>query len=330
MQAHSVSERDLISVVVPVYNEQDMLDVFHARLLAVFDGLDFGFEVVYVNDGSTDSSLALMETLKQVDPRVSIVSLSRNFGKEIAMSAGLDYARGMAVVIIDADLQDPPEVIPELVRRWREGYDVVYAKRTEREGETFFKKATAHVFYRIIKKMSDVRVPEDTGDFRLLSRRAVDALKQLREQHRFMKGLFAWIGYSQIAVPYQRASRFSGQTKWSYWKLWNLAIEGITSFSISPLKIATYFGLTVAVFAFLLAVWIVIKTLLFGDVVRGYPTIMVTMLLLGGTQLVAIGILGEYLGRVFNETKRRPLYLVDLYSPAENVPKEMPIAPTSV
>lgn len=328
MQALSVSEGDFISVVVPVHNEQDVLGVFHARLSAVFDGLDLGFEVVYVDDGSTDDSLKLIETLRQVDPRVSIVSLSRNFGKEIAMSAGLDYARGKAVVIIDADLQDPPEVIPQLVSRWREGYDVVYAKRVEREGETYLKKVTAHVFYRIINKMSDVWVPEDTGDFRLLSRRAVDALKKCREQHRFMKGLFAWIGYAQIAVPYQRASRFSGQTKWNYWKLWNLAIEGITSFSISPLKMATYFGLTVAFFAFLLAVWVVIKTLLFGDVVRGYPTIMVTMLLLGGTQLMAIGILGEYLGRVFNETKRRPLYLVDLYSPAENVPKDIPIAPT--
>lgn len=326
MKAHSVSVGDLISVVVPVYNEQEVLGEFHARLSAVCESLNHSFEVVYVNDGSTDQSLAFLESLKQVDPRISLVNLSRNFGKEIAMSAGLDYACGMAVVIIDADLQDPPEVIPELVNRWRDGYDVVYAKRVERKGETYLKKATAHAFYRIIKRMSDVQLPEDTGDFRLLSRRAVDALKQFREQHRFMKGLFAWIGYSQIAVPYQRASRFSGQTKWSYWKLWNLAIEGITSFSISPLKIATYFGLIVAFFAFLLAVWIVIKTLLFGDAVRGYPTIMVTMLLLGGTQLVAIGILGEYLGRVFNETKRRPLYLVDHYFPADNLPKEISMA----
>jgi glycosyltransferase involved in cell wall biosynthesis len=254
-----------------------------------------------------------MHSLHVEDPRVSVVDLSRNFGKEIALTAGIDHARGDAVVLIDADLQDPPEVISELVKAWRDGHDVVYGKRISREGETLVKRATAHVFYRLIQHLSYVRIPEDTGDFRLLSRRAVDALKLLREQHRFMKGLFAWVGYSQHAVPYRRDPRFAGQTKWNYWRLWNFALEGITSFSSAPLKLSTYFGLIVAATAFLYGAWIIMKTLLFGEIVRGYPTLMVTVLFLGGAQLVAIGIVGEYIGRMFDESKNRPLYLLNAY-----------------
>lgn len=311
-----------LSVVVPAYNEQEVLPEFHRRLGAVLDSMQIRAEIVYVNDGSRDDTLAVMQTLQQNDLRVAVVDLSRNFGKEIALTAGLDHTHGDAVVVIDADLQDPPELIPELVNQWQAGYDNVYARRTEREGETFLKKATAHAFYRTIQNMSRVKIPEDTGDFRLLSRRAVDSLLQLREQHRFMKGLFTWIGYPSIAVPYKRDQRFAGETKWNYWKLWNFALEGITSFSIGPLKIATYMGFTVALIAFLYAVFIITKTLLHGDPARGYPSLMAVVLFLGGVQMIGLGIIGEYLGRMFNETKGRPLYFVNVHLPAKQQARE--------
>lgn len=308
----------LLSIVVPAYNEEAVIAEFHGRLTAVLAGLDIPSEIIYINDGSTDKTVSLMEALRQEDGRVAVIDLSRNFGKEIAMSAGLDHARGEAVVVIDADLQDPPEIIPELVKHWREGYDVVYAKRSQREGETFLKKLSAALFYRFMQRISRVRVPADTGDFRLLSRRAVDSLKQLREQHRFMKGLFAWIGYPQKAVLYKRDPRFAGKTKWNYWKLWNFALEGITSFTIAPLKIATYWGLLTAFGAFVFGLFIIVKTLLYGTDVAGYPSLMVTILFMGGIQLVAIGIIGEYLGRTFNESKNRPLYFVNQFLPSRD------------
>ena len=307
---------ELLSIVVPAYNEVEVLPVFHQRLTAVLAQLPLAAEVVYVNDGSSDGTLKIMESLRAADPRVVILDLSRNFGKEIALSAGLDHALGDAVVVIDADLQDPPELILDLVKQWRSGYDNVYAKRTARDGETFFKKATASTFYRLIQRVSRVKIPEDTGDFRLLSRRAVDSLKQLREQHRFMKGLFAWIGYPGIAVPYRRDPRFAGETKWNYWHLWNFALEGITSFTIAPLKITTYLGLLTAAAAFTIAAIIIYRTLAYGDPVRGYPSLMVVMLFLGAVQLIGIGIIGEYLGRMFDETKQRPLYFVNRHLPA--------------
>jgi glycosyltransferase involved in cell wall biosynthesis len=300
-------------VVAPVYNEEAVLPEFHRRLAQVLDRLEASVEVVYVNDGSRDRTLSLLQGLHAQDARVAVVNLSRNFGKEIALTAGLDHARGEAVVVIDSDLQDPPELILELIARWREGYDVVYATRTARAGETFVKKLTAKYFYRLMKLMSRVEIPADTGDFRLLSRRAVDALVKLREHHRFMKGLFAWIGYPHTSVAYERDPRFAGETKWSYWRLWNFAIEGITSFTTGPLKIASYVGLITATVAFLYAVWIVYKTLRFGDPVTGYPSLMVVILFLGGIQLTTLGIMGEYLGRMFNETKQRPLYFVEAY-----------------
>lgn len=306
----------LLSVVVPAFNEAEVLPAFHDRLVAVLANLPLAAEIVYVNDGSTDETMKIMQALRTADPRVAIVDMSRNFGKEIALSAGLDHARGDAVVVIDADLQDPPELIPELVKHWQQGYDNVYAKRTARAGESFAKKATATAFYRLIQRVSRVKIPEDTGDFRLLSRRAVDSLNQLREQHRFMKGLFSWIGYPGIAVPYRRDPRFAGGTKWNYWKLWNLALEGITSFTIAPLKIATYLGLLTAVAAFGFGTVIIYRTIAYGDPVRGYPSLMVVVLFLGAVQLVGIGIIGEYLGRMFDETKRRPLYFINTYQPA--------------
>lgn len=311
----------LLSIVVPAYNEQEVLRVFHERLSVVLTKLTEPVEVIYVNDGSSDDTLEVLLSLKENDARVAIIDLSRNFGKEIALTAGLDHASGDAVIVIDADLQDPPELIPEFLQQWREGYDVVYAQRTEREGESALKKATAYVFYRVMQRASRVKIPEDAGDFRLLSRRAVDSLKQLREQHRFMKGLFAWIGYPQKAVTFQREARAAGQTKWNYWRLWNFALEGITSFTTAPLKFATYIGLLTALASFIYAAYIIYKTLAYGDPVRGYPSLMVAVLFLGGVQLFTIGIIGEYLGRMFNETKHRPLYIVKDYLPAGAPPK---------
>ncbi len=309
-QAHPV-----LSVVVPAYNEQEVLPEFHERLSRVLDGIDMDAEIVYVNDGSQDETLAILQRLHEADRRVAVLDLSRNFGKEIALSAGLQHARGDAVVVIDADLQDPPELIPKLIEEWQNGYDVVYARRSERAGETLLKKSTAHLFYRLMQKLGEVKIPEDTGDFRLLSRRAVDALNSLGEQHRFMKGLFAWIGYKQKPVLYQRDPRHAGESKWNYWKLWNLALEGITSFTTAPLKFATYLGLVTALGAFGYGTYMIIKTLLVGNPVPGYPSLIVIVLFLGGVQLMAIGVLGEYVGRIFTETKRRPLYFVNAWQP---------------
>jgi glycosyltransferase involved in cell wall biosynthesis len=306
-----------LSVVVPAFNEEGVLTEFQARLAQVLDGVAAPSEIIYVNDGSSDNTLALMRRLQAEDARIAIVDLSRNFGKEIAMTAGLDHAHGDAVVVIDADLQDPPELIPQLIEQWQAGYDVVYAQRISRAGETTLKKATAHLFYRLIQRLSRVKIPQDAGDFRLLSRRAVDALAGLREQHRFMKGLFAWIGYPQKAIPYQREARYEGKTKWSYVGLWNFAIEGITSFSTIPLKVATYLGVATALGAFIYGMFIVLDTLFYGNPVPGYPSLLVVVLFLGGIQLMALGVIGEYLGRMFDETKGRPLYLVKGYEVVE-------------
>lgn len=320
---------EILSVVVPAFNEAEGLARFHERLSAVLQDVPLQAEIVYVNDGSNDATLEILRNVAVTDGRVAIVNLSRNFGKEIALTAGLDHASGDAVVVIDADLQDPPELIPELIRRWREGYDVVYAKRTARDGESWLKKLTAFAFYRVIQRVSRVRIPQDTGDFRLLSRRAIVALGKLREQHRFMKGLFSWIGYPQVAVPYRREQRYAGKTEWSYWRLWNFALEGITSFTTAPLRLATYLGLVTALAAFAYAAIVIYKTLMFGDPVRGYPSLMVVVLFLGGVQLISIGILGEYIGRMFDETKNRPLYLVQEYRPANNIShrSETPVLP---
>jgi glycosyltransferase involved in cell wall biosynthesis len=302
--------------VIPLYNEQAVIGAFHARLAAVLDRLAAPAEIVYVNDGSTDRSLSLLLDLRQGDSRIAIVDLSRNFGKELALTAGLDHAQGDAVVIIDADLQDPPELIPELLKGWEQGYDVVCARRIAREGDTWLKRLTAAAFYRLLERSTHTEIPRDTGDFRLLSRRAVDAAKSLREHHRFMKGLFAWIGFPQLSIPYRREPRYAGRSKWSYWKLWNLAIEGLTSFTIAPLRLASYLGAAVALLSFAYAAVIIYKTLAYGDPARGYPSLMVTILFLGGVQLLSLGVIGEYLGRIFNETKHRPLYLVNRYLPA--------------
>ncbi|SIR45169.1 Glycosyltransferase involved in cell wall bisynthesis [Aromatoleum tolulyticum] len=311
-----MKDRKLLSIVIPAFNEADVLPEFQRRLTAVTTALPLECEIVYVNDGSTDGTPSVLRALRQRDDRIAIIELSRNFGKDLAMTAGIDHARGDAVVVIDADLQDPPELIPELVRGWQEGYDVVYAQRTERNGESLAKKLTARLFYRVIGKLAHFHIPRDTGDFRLLSRRAVEALGRLREQHRFMKGLFAWIGYPQKAVPYRRAPRHSGRSKWNYWKLWNFALEGITSFSTAPLKAATYIGALTAAFAFMYGAYIIVSTLRFGNAVAGYPSLMTVILFLGGIQLAALGVIGEYLARLFDEAKGRPLYLVSEFQPS--------------
>lgn len=310
------SQTSLLSVVVPVFNEEEVIGELQRRLTAVLQKIPMRWEIIFVNDGSRDRTLEMLHDLREREDRVSVVDLSRNFGKEIAMTAGLDIALGDAVVVIDGDLQDPPELIAEMVKHWREGYDVVYAKRTSREGETIAKKATAKLFYRIIRKISEVPIPEDTGDYRLLSRRTVDSLKLLRERHRFMKGLFAWIGYSQKEVPYNRDARYAGRTKWNYWKLWNFALEGITSFTSFPLKIATYVGFFIAVGALSYSAAIVYRTLAYGNPVAGYPSLIVVVLFLGGVQLISLGLMGEYLARIFDESKQRPLYLIKSHKPS--------------
>jgi polyisoprenyl-phosphate glycosyltransferase len=307
----------VLSVVVPTYNEAAVIAELHRRLTAVMATLDASWEAIYVNDGSRDATLRTLEAMQRADSRIGLVNLSRNFGKEIATTAGLDHASGDAVIVMDADLQDPPEVIPRLVAAWREGYDMVYAQRRLREGDSWLKKTTAAGFYRVMRNVGEVTLPSNVGDFRLMSRRVVDAVRQLREHHRFMKGLFAWVGFPSVAVVYDREPRGGGDSKWSLWKLWNLAIEGFTSFSVTPLKLATYLGLSVAGFAVVFGAQLIVRTVLFGNSVAGYPSLMAVVLFLGGTQLITLGIIGEYLGRVFNETKRRPLYLVERYTPSE-------------
>lgn len=299
-----------LSLVVPAYNEEKVIDVFFNRTIPVLSKIDESFEIIIVDDGSSDSTAELVRRHHMEDSRIKLVCLSRNFGKEIAMTAGLDLALGEAVVIIDADLQDPPELIPKLVEKWTEGYDSVFAKRTVREGETFFKKATASCFYRVINKLSRVPLPENTGDFRLMNRRTVEAVRLLRERHRFMKGIFSWVGYRQACVTYVREPRAAGETKWNYWRLWNFAIEGISSFSYIPLQVASYLGLLMAFFSFCYGAFLIFRTLIVGADVPGYPSLMVTVLFLGGVQLIFLGMIGEYLGRMSNEAKNRPLYLV--------------------
>ncbi len=308
--------RPCLSVVVPAFNEEEGIARFHQELSAVMQALGESWEVIYVDDGSRDRTRSVIETLRTSDSHIGLVSLSRNFGKEIATTAGLDHTTGEAVIVIDADLQDPPELIPALVQAWRAGFDMVYAQRRVRAGETWLKTFTADMFYRLMRNIGEVSMPRNAGDFRLMSRRAVDALLRLREQHRFMKGLFAWVGFPSTAVLYDRQPRAAGSTKWNYWRLWNLAIEGITSFTVMPLKIATYLGLVVAIFAVIYGSIIIIRTILFGNPVAGYPSLMAVMLFLGGTQLVTLGVIGEYLGRIFNETKGRPLYLVERFLPS--------------
>ena len=306
----------LLTVLVPLLNEREVLPILHARISAAVSGVEGPVELLFVDDGSSDGSSDVLRDIAQRDPRVAVIRFSRNFGKEQAMSAGLMAARGQAVVILDADLQHPPEHIPEMVAAWRAGADIVNMKRRSRADETWAKRQSARLFYRVINALSDIRIPADIGDFRLLSRRAVDALNQLPERGRFMKGLFAWIGFPQVTLDYDVAERAAGATKWSPRKLTRFAIEGITAFSIQPLKFATKIGMLAAGVAVLLGIWYLARALVYGDPVPGFPTLIVVILMLGGVQLMAIGVLGEYLGRMWLESKHRPLFIVQDHWPA--------------
>lgn len=301
----------LISLIVPVYNEAEVLEQTWQRLNEVLCATNYRFEVIFVNDGSTDESVSILDNIHQNNQTATVVNLSRNFGKEYALTAGLDLADGEAVIMIDADLQDPPDLIPQMLEAWQKGFDVVTMRREGRDGETFLKRTSAWLFYRLLNRISDVPIPADTGDFGLLSARAVQAVRNLPERVRYMKGIFAWIGYPRTEIRYQRLSRAGGKTKWGYLRLIRLAFDGITAFSTSPLRLASYVGFITAIGAFIFGVWTIVKTLMFGDPVAGFPTLLTTVLFLGGIQLIAIGVLGEYLGRLFAESKQRPHYLVN-------------------
>lgn len=300
-----------LSLVVPMYNEEAVIPLFFAEIVRVLEQLPLEWEIICVNDGSRDRTLELLMQWHQRESRIKVINLSRNFGKERALTAAIDYASGDAVIPIDVDLQDPPEIIPLMVQRWREGYDIVNAVRSERKHDTPAKRVTAHMFYHVINAISDVEIPANTGDFRLLSRRVCEALRALRERRRFMKGLFSWVGYPTTTVEYERKPRAAGTTKFNYWKLWNFAIDGITSFSTAPLKIATYVGLMSALLSLCYASYIIFKTIFYGNPVSGYPSLMSAILFFGGVQLIFIGVIGEYIGRIHDEVKFRPIYIVE-------------------
>jgi glycosyltransferase involved in cell wall biosynthesis len=304
-----------ISILIPAYNEQEVLEHLYQRLGKLAnDNKSYEFEFLFADDGSRDKTLEIIKDYAKKDDRVKYVSLSRNFGKEIGMIAGLDHVTGDATVIIDADLQDPPELIPKMIKFWEEGYDDVYAKRNSRDGETWIKILTANGYYWLLNKMTQgqlIKIPRNTGDFRLLDRRCVEALKQLRESERYTKGMFSWIGYKKKEITFDRDPRAAGEVKQNYRKLINLAIDGITSFSTTPLRIASFFGLLVSIVAFIYLFYVVIKAAVSGDPVAGYPSLMAVILFIGGVQLLSLGVIGEYIGRIFKEVKQRPLYYVE-------------------
>lgn len=298
----------MFSIIAPIYNEAANLPELYRRICEVMDQTQEPWELILVDDGSRDGSTDQIRSLGQQDPRVRPVIFARNFGHQIAVTAGLDYSRGKAVAIIDADLQDPPELILEMIAKWREGYQVVYAIRTEREGETWFKKFTASLFYRLIYRITDVKIPLDTGDFRLMDRKVVNVINGMRERHRFLRGIAAWVGFKQVGVPYKRAARFAGETKYPFRKMFRLALNAVTGFSYFPLQVATYVGFVAAVVA-ILAIPVVIVLRLLTNAAIGQATTLISVLFLGGVQLISLGILGEYIGRIYDEVKGRPLYI---------------------
>jgi dolichol-phosphate mannosyltransferase len=309
VRSNSTQQPVTYSIVAPVFNEEETLPHFYERVIAVMDNLGEPFELLFVNDGSRDGSFRIMQELHDKDPRIYAINFSRNFGHQIAISAGLDYARGQAVIILDADLQDPPEVMLTLIERWKEGAEVVYAQRTRREGETRFKLLTAAAFYRVIERITSINIPRDTGDFRLLDRRVVDVLITMREQHRFMRGLSAWVGFRQEAVSYERHERFAGETKYPLNKMIRFSLDAITSFSHVPLQLATSFGFLLAGLSLIGIVIAIILRLLTGAI-AGQASTLILVLFLGGIQLIFLGIIGEYLGRIYDEVRARPLYIV--------------------
>ena len=308
----SLAERTpMLSVVVPCFNEEQIIEAMHKQLVAVLDQLPAGFEVLYVDDGSTDSTVKMLRELQEHDERVRVIRFSRNFGHQMAITAGLECASGDAVVVIDGDLQDPPEVIQEFFEKWRDGYDVVYGMRSEREGETAFKRWTAKMFYRLMGHLSETRIPVDTGDFRLMDRAVVDALLDMPERDRFVRGMVSWLGFSQLAAPYRRSPRHAGVTKFSLFKMLRFATDGIVSFSILPLRLATWTGFAASGIAILgILVALVEKLLGVEGLVKGWTSMVIAILFIGGVQLICMGIIGEYVGRIYGESKNRPLYVV--------------------
>lgn len=299
-----------LSIIVPVLNEQDAVPLFVTRVTSVLEQIGLHHEIIFVDDGSTDQTASVIAGLQQDDRRIRLVRLSRNFGKEAALTAGLDFSSGEAVVPMDVDLQDPPELLIDMVARWREGFDIAFGQRIERAADTHAKRMTAGLFYRLFNSIAEQPIEDNAGDFRLMTRPVVEATLMLRERNRFMKGLFAWVGFRSIAIPYERPARAAGTTKFNYWKLWNFAIDGITSFSTAPLRASTFVGSCVAAIAFAYTAVIIVQTLVYGRDVPGYASLMVVMLVLGAVQLLSLGIIGEYLGRLYVETKQRPIYLV--------------------
>ena len=304
------AEQPVLSVVVPIWNEEEVIPEVYRRMTAVLEGLGEPYELILVNDGSRDRSGEMLRELHGYDRRVKVIQFARNFGHQVAITAGMDYARGDAVVVIDSDLQDPPEVIPEMVAKWREGYEVVYGVRTEREGESAFKLWTARLFYRLIRSMTSVEIPVDAGDFRLMDRRAAQTMRALREKHRFMRGLSSWVGFKQYALPYRRKARFAGSTKYPLSKMFKLATDAVTNFSYLPLQFATYMGFVSAFLALVGLIIAVVGRLFWPGAIEGQATTLVTVLFFGGVQLISLGIIGEYLGRIYEEVKARPLYIV--------------------
>lgn len=304
-----------ITIIVPAYNEEESLPYLYERLEKLMNSIEnYEFELLFVNDGSKDNTLELIKEYRQKDSRISYVDFSRNFGKETAMIAGLDYAKGDAVIFMDADLQDPPELIPEMIKYWEEGYDDVYAQRKSRKGESFLKKFTSKMYYRVLQMLTSVPIQKDTGDFRLLDRRCVNALKKLRETDRNSKSMFSWIGYKKKAILYDRDARVAGKTKWNYKKLVNLAIDGITSFTTSPLRISTYIAIPTFLALFVYFIYVIVKCIRLNVAVQAYQAIILLVLFFSGVQILLFGIIGEYLGRIFNASKNRPLYLVNEYN----------------
>lgn len=301
----------LVSLVVPVFNEEESIAVFLDATVPLLERDGVQFEIVFVNDGSRDNTFARLFDCSRTDRRLRIVNLSRNFGKEAALTAGIDHARGDVLIPMDIDLQDPPELIATFVARWREGYDIVYGIRSARHADTAAKRLSAGWFYRVFNSMSPVRIPPNVGDFRLVDRRAVEVLRQLPERNRFMKGLFAWVGFNAVGVPYERPERAAGTSKFDFWRLWNFAIDGVVSFSTAPLRAWFYVGLMIAIVAVLYALFIVTRVLLFGVDTPGYASLLIAVLLMGAIQLLSLGIIGEYLGRLFVEVKARPIYIVE-------------------
>ncbi|HSM41825.1 MAG TPA: glycosyltransferase family 2 protein [Afifellaceae bacterium] len=327
----------LISLVVPVHNEEDSIDPFLERTVPILDGIvkergpDVSYEILFVDDGSRDSTLKVLEERRKADGRISIITLSRNFGKDQALAAGLAHAAGETVVPIDVDLQDPPELIPDMIAKWAEGYDVVYAARADRSTDSWAKRFTARQFYRIFNAMADRPIPQNAGDFRLLSRDVVEVLNRFPERARFMKGLFAWVGFRQCSLPFSREQRAAGETSWSYWKLWNFAIDGITSSTTVPLRIWSYVGAIIAFVGFAYAGFLILRTLIYGVDVPGFASLVVLILFFGGVNLLSVGILGEYLGRTYTEVKGRPLYIIrEMHGVAEPAGASRPSLRTAV